>query len=113
LLVEDNADLRDVTAALLRKQDYDVESVDTVAAAREKASERVFDVLIADVCLPDGSGLELLRVLRKRNAKLKGIAVSGLGSDSDVDDATHAGFALHLKKPFGLPDLNAALRRVL
>jgi CheY-like chemotaxis protein len=111
LLVEDNGDLRDITSALLRKIGYEVEAVATLMSARDKASERTFDVVIADIRLPDGSGLELMPLLRVHNAKLSGIAVSG--ADFDADAAMQAGFAVHLRKPFAFPELSAALQRVM
>jgi CheY-like chemotaxis protein len=113
LLVEDNDDLREVTATLLRKLHYDVQAVSTLAAARDKAKAHRIDVLISDVRLPDGSGLDLMRDLLSRDAKLKGIAMSGFGSAADVDAALSAGFAAHLKKPVAFRDLGAALLRLV
>jgi CheY-like chemotaxis protein len=113
LLVEDNDDLRNVTAAILRKLHYDVEAVGSAAEARNRARARTFDVLVSDLRLPDGSGLDLMRELLSRHCNLKGIAVSGLAAPSDVDSALRAGFAAHLKKPVAVRDLDAALLRLV
>jgi PAS domain S-box-containing protein len=113
LLVEDDADVREAMSTLLRKLRYDVHSVGTAAAARDKARGQPFDVLVSDIRLPDGSGLDLMRDLHASHAHMKGIAISGLATPGDVEAAIQAGFAIHLKKPVGFPDLSSSLREIL
>jgi CheY-like chemotaxis protein len=109
LLVEDDEDLRNVTAHMLRREEYDVWSVGTAAEARRAATLENFEVVISDLRLPDGSGLDLMRDLLAQSVDLKGVALSGYGQ---VDDALHAGFAVHLRKPVDFADLSATLRQL-
>ena len=76
-------------------------------ATREK-----FDLLISDLGLPDGSGHDLMRYFAG-NRDSKGIAVSGYGMDSDIEQSLSAGFSEHLTKPVAIEDLEAAVGRVL
>jgi CheY-like chemotaxis protein len=83
---------------------------DSVAAAL-RLSGSGFDVVISDIGLPDGSGLDLMRELRALRT-VKGIALSGYGSDRDVRSSLDAGFAAHLTKPIDLAQLIEAIARV-
>ena len=67
-------------------------------------------MLISDIELPDGSGLELMREVR---GKVSGIAMSGFGSDSDIEVSLSAGFADHLTKPIDVNRLVVAIHEAL
>jgi signal transduction histidine kinase/ActR/RegA family two-component response regulator len=111
LLVEDHPDTRRATARLLRKLGHEVVTADGVTSALEEASSRPFDLIISDLGLPDGSGLELMREIKSR-FNLRGIALSGFGMDTDLRDSSDAGFARHLVKPVVIEQLEAAVRQV-
>ncbi len=85
--------------------------VDRRSAALAAAREAQFDLLISDIELPDGSGLELIHDLGGGRT-LPGIAISGFGSEEDVQQSAGAGFAEHLTKPIDLNRLESAIRRV-
>ena len=113
LLVEDNDDLRDVTTTLLGKLSYYVQPARSLEEARSKMRADKYDVLISDLRLPDGSGLDLMRELRAEESKIKGIALSGYDNPDDLEEAEGAGFAVHMKKPVTFSELRAALLRIL
>jgi CheY-like chemotaxis protein len=106
LLVEDNRDNAAAIAALLNVEGYEVEVADSVADALQKAA-RGFDILVSDIGLPDGSGRDLMRRLCAGRS-VRGIALTGYGTDEDVRLDTEAGFAAHLTKPVD-PDKLIAL----
>jgi PAS domain S-box-containing protein len=113
LLVEDNLDTLRVMERLLKRKGHDVTAADGVVAARRIAEGREFDLLISDLGLADGSGLDLIRTLAaSRPAPIPGIALSGYGMDEDVRRSREAGFLEHLVKPVDFPGLEAAIRRV-
>jgi PAS domain S-box-containing protein len=112
LLVEDDPDTLEVLSQLLEDTGYRVEKADSVARALDRASDRSFDLLISDIGLPDGSGLDLMRELRGRVGDLKAIALSGYGTDNDVARAHHVGFAAHLTKPVSVTKLVAMVRQL-
>lgn len=117
LLVEDHSDTARAMAELLELLGHSVKLATTVAEALEVAEAGAggegspFDVLISDIGLPDGSGLELMQRLQARYARA-GIALSGYGTVEDRQRSTEAGFALHLTKPVSLDRLKQALRAV-
>jgi PAS domain S-box-containing protein len=104
LLVEDNAETLRVITRLLQHRGLDVESASTVQAALQMASEQSFDLVVCDIGLPDGSGLEVMRHVRKRYG-LRGIAFSGYGTDEDLRASHEAGFTHHLTKPVRIDEL--------
>ena len=68
--------------------------------------------MISDIALPDGSGLDLMRHLRDTH-ELSGIALSGFGTQDDLEASKAAGFAVHLTKPVDLDRLRNAITKLL
>ncbi|HYG64090.1 MAG TPA: ATP-binding protein, partial [Thermoanaerobaculia bacterium] len=111
LLVEDHPDTADAMADLLRCQGHQVIVARSVAAALGAVeSEGAIDLVVSDLGLPDGSGLDLMRELAGRRG-LRGIALSGYGTDEDVRRSLAAGFAEHLTKPVDFHTLKEAILR--
>jgi PAS domain S-box-containing protein len=98
LFVEDHEDTARVLGRILRNAGFDVSHAGSVAEARSLAASRRFDLLVSDLGLPDGSGLELMKALRDAQ-NISGIALSGFGTDDDVAASIAAGFSAHLTKP--------------
>ena len=105
LVVDDDADARDLTATALGASGADV----SVVASSDQALARLLDgtqsaphLLIADLRMPGRNGFELIELVRKLDgdvARIPAVAVSGYARDQDRDRAHAAGFDLHLSKP--------------
>ena len=111
LLVDDHADTRAVLSRLLNRCGHEVVTADSVQKALEILDGDRFDALISDIGLPDTSGYELIREAKRRQP-LKGIALSGLGMDADVQRSIEAGFDCHLTKPINFQDLQLLLQKI-
>ena len=109
LLVEDHTDTLQVLTQLLKKWGHTVATAENVRTAQELADEQEFDLLISDLGLPDGSGLDVMRHLKERSG-IPGIALSGYGTEEDIRQSRDAGFAEHLVKPVSVAALRTALR---
>jgi PAS domain S-box-containing protein len=107
LLVEDHADSAESLCELLAMYGHDVTIAACFAEAAQRRGER-YDVLITDIGLPDGDGLDLHRVLVQDDAT-RTIALSGYGSAQDVERSRNAGFDRHLTKPVRVDDLLRAI----
>jgi CheY-like chemotaxis protein len=118
LLVEDHEGVAKACRRLLMSHGHSVVCVPSVAAATDAAEETIFDVVICDLSLPDGSGIEVLERLKPRFARigkageLPAIAISGSVYEEDVARTLQAGFAAHLAKPFDEDGLINAVRSV-
>ncbi len=67
-------------------------------------------MIVSDIGLPDGTGLDLMRALRANGRRRPAIAISGFGRESDVKASKEAGFDLHLTKPVDVEALADAIR---
>jgi len=99
LLVEDHGDTAVMMQYLLTSQGHEVETAGDVATAVAAAGAKPFDLLVSDLGLPDGNGVDLMRTLRQRGHAFPGIALSGFGQEEDIRRSREAGFAAHLIKP--------------
>jgi PAS domain S-box-containing protein len=112
LLVEDHEDTALLLAELLKMHGYTVKTAGTVASALRLADTGTFDLVVSDLGLPDGTGLDLMRQLSVRHG-VPGVALSGYGFDTDVRAARAAGFREHITKPVSPAVLLRVLARML
>jgi len=97
---------------LLARRGHVVAVSHDVRSAMEAAVRDKFDLLISDIALPDGTGMDLMTQLRAI-AKVPGIAISGFGNNGDIERSLQAGFSEHLTKPIRLDNLEAAIERAI
>jgi signal transduction histidine kinase/ActR/RegA family two-component response regulator len=110
LLVEDHVDSARAAAELLGETCDRVVVARNVADALAEAASQPFDLVLSDLGLPDGTGLDLMRALRDRHG-LRGIAISGYGMEEDRRASLEAGFVDHIVKPISFQRLAATLDR--
>jgi len=112
LLVDDHQDTCTALEKLLVRRGHLVAATHSIRSAMETAVRNQFDLLISDIALPDGNGVELMMQLHAIS-KIPGIAISGFGNNGDIEKSLHAGFAEHLIKPVKLDALEAAIERAI
>jgi signal transduction histidine kinase len=112
LLVDDHHDTCLSMKRMLERRGYQITIAHSAEQAVEKVRTQEFDLLISDIGLPDRSGYELMREVRV-NKRLPGIALSGFGSEEDVNQAREAGFAEHLTKPINFERLEKTIQSLL
>ncbi|HEY6069955.1 MAG TPA: response regulator [Chthoniobacterales bacterium] len=109
LLVEDHEDTKRSLTNMLRRRGYEVHAASDIRSALDVAMKTPFDVLVSDIGLPDGSGLDLLKTLRAKR-KVFGIALSGYGMEEDIRRSNEAGFSYHLVKPVDINKLDSIIQ---
>ena len=112
LLVEDHGDTARIMRQVLCSKGHHVQDAGDVATALRLAADHPFDLLLSDLGLPDGSGLDLMRTLRLRGLTLPGIALSGYGQEQDLKQSRAVGFTTHLVKPVKLSRLEEAIAQI-
>ncbi len=112
LLLEDHADTALALSRLLSSRNYKVRTEGTVAAAIVAVKEENFDILLCDLGLPDGTGLDFVAAARKVT-QAPAVALTGFGMQQDIDRAIAAGFAAHMTKPLNLQKLEMEIVRLL
>lgn len=111
LLVEHQANNLEPLSRLLRLHGYRVRTATTLEQGRRLAESETFDVVVSDVALPDGSGMDLLHEVRARRP-VAGIAVDHNVDDLSVKHCTDAGFSTCLGKPLLFSELVNAIRQL-
>jgi signal transduction histidine kinase len=112
LLVDDHHDTCIGMKRMLERRGYEITVAHSADQAAEKVRTQEFDLLISDIGLPDRSGYELMREVRL-NKNLPGIALSGFGTEQDVNQARAAGFSEHLTKPINFERLEKTIQNLL
>lgn len=115
VIVEDEPDTAEMFAEMMRLSDYHVQKVYGGTPAIALISHEIPDAVVLDVMMPDLSGLEVLRYLRRdpRLEKIPVIVVSAKSLPSDIKDGLDAGANKYLTKPVAFQDLNAAVQEVI
>lgn len=108
LLVEDNADVRNMIAALLEARGIEVITAADGAQAVAAAANPRIGVALVDIDLPDMSGYEVATAILARR-KMKLVAVTGYGQPRDREKALSSGFDMHLTKPVKVEELIKAI----
>jgi DNA-binding response OmpR family regulator len=106
LLVEDSPAVGDLVSHVLDAAGYEVVHVPSVAEALAALADRRFDVVIADLRLPDGRGEEIIEAARARSAQLPIVVTTGEAEDIEGADVV-------VTKPFSTEDLKAGILRAV
>ena len=113
LVVDDEAELLATYARLLARDGLRVVTADSRAAALRALDEGRFSLVIADVQLSDGDGLDVVRRARAGADPIPAIVVSGFGSQTARDAAAQAGAIAFFAKPFTAATLAARVRHLV
>jgi CheY-like chemotaxis protein len=108
LIVENHEVTASFMSLFLKRAGHEVIVVPNAQAALARDDLASFDVILSDIGLPDVNGWDLMKQLRP-NTRAFAIAMSGFGSEADVQRSLAAGYQHHLVKPF----VPAALEEVL
>ncbi len=109
LVVEDHGDTRTVLSGLLQHCGFDTVSANSVAEGLKLLAQTQVDVLLSDLGLPDGNGLELVAEAKKLQPGLVAIALTARASEQDIEEGERAGFDHYLTKPFDFHQLRTIL----
>ena len=113
LVVDDDAAIRTVVAQALRREGHDVKTAASLAELDTALTTGLPDVLITDVVLPDGNGIDRVRALLSAHPQLPVIILSALNTLSTAVKANEAGAYDYLPKPFDLDVLARAVRSAM
>jgi signal transduction histidine kinase len=105
LVVDDEADQRELLAAALSLKEAEVRTAGGIAEAMEIITAWRPEIVVADIAMPEGGGYELIRRLQSEGIKTPVIAITAYAGDEDRIRALAAGFRIHLPKPVELYEL--------
>ena len=109
LVVDDEPDLRTLYELTLLREGYRVETAASVDDARQQLQTQKFDVVITDMRLPDGFGMDLLHDLRSQQRRERCVVMTAYGSAENAVEALRAGAFDYLTKPVDLKQFRAVV----
>lgn len=113
LIVEDYKELATELADYLSKNGYLCKAVTTCEEASEEIAINDYDAMLLDLGLPDGSGFDVLKAVRKSKSKIAVIVITARGELDDKINGLELGADDYLTKPFALTELGARLFAVI
>jgi DNA-binding response OmpR family regulator len=113
LVIEDQVDIANLVRLHLELLGHRVQCCDTLAYARKAHRERDWSLLVLDLSLPDGDGLEFCRDVRESDPSLPILMLTARGTEYDRVRGLESGADDYLTKPFGVLELQARVRALM
>lgn len=109
LLMEDELSMADGLKMVLQEEGYDVDVAMTGESALDKFNHKSFDLLLADLRLPDIDGMEVIKQVKQRRPETEAIVITGYPSVSSAVESVKIGVYDYLRKPFTEDELKVAV----
>jgi DNA-binding NtrC family response regulator len=111
LIVDDEASLRDMLTIVFEEEGWIVETAASLAEARAAVQKKEPDVVLCDLMLPDGSGIDYLRDVKTQNPSIAFIMITAYTSTKSAVEALKAGAVDYIAKPFDVDELKIIVRK--
>jgi two-component system response regulator PilR (NtrC family) len=113
LIVEDEETLRESLKRVLTQEGYEVDSVGSSEAALTTLAEKSYALIITDIILPGGNGIQLLKKYREKNQEVKFLVITAFASIETAVEAIRAGAFDYMVKPIQHQEIKDTIRKAL
>ncbi|HUP48905.1 MAG TPA: sigma-54 dependent transcriptional regulator [Thermoanaerobaculia bacterium] len=113
LIVDDEASLRDFLSIVFEEEGWRLEAASTLAEARAAFQKREPDLVLCDLMLPDGSGIDLLKDVKAQDPSIAFIMITAHTSTKSAVEALKAGAFDYIAKPFDIEELKIIVRKAV
>lgn len=114
LVVDDEAPIRDLLKEFFKRRGYEVSTAGLASQVAEMVAKESPHLVILDLALPDGDGMEILQELKAKDPGLRVLVLTGMGFDEDLlQEARDKGADSYVSKTLPLDQLYLEVRRVL
>ena len=113
LVVDDEQSMREFLSILQQKEGFEVESCADAQAARHAVAGSDFDLVITDLKIPGGSGLDVLRGAKEAHAETEVVVITAFGTAETAVEAMKQGAYDYLTKPFKVDEIKITVRKAL
>jgi two-component system, NtrC family, response regulator PilR len=113
LVIDDEASLLDFLRLLLEEEEYAVETASSISEARERLAVGPFDLVLCDILMPDGNGLDLLKEIKQGGSSSSVIMMTAYTSTKTAIEAMRFGAYHYISKPFDVDELKVVVQKAL
>jgi two-component system, NtrC family, response regulator PilR len=113
LIVDDEKGMRDLLSIMLKNDGYRVDAAESAARARDLISKGSYDLVISDIAMPDGSGVDVLRTAREMQPDCIVILITAYASTESAIEALKLGAYDYIIKPFDVEEMRIVLKNAL
>ncbi|HET7437156.1 MAG TPA: sigma-54 dependent transcriptional regulator [Thermoanaerobaculia bacterium] len=113
LIVDDEASLRDFLSIVFEEEGWLVETAPSIAEAYQAIARREPDVVLCDLMLPDGSGIDLVRTVKAASPSIGFVMITAHTSTRSAVEALKAGAIDYIAKPFDIEELKIIVRKAV
>jgi len=113
LVVDDESSIVDFLSLLFEEEGYAVETAHSAAEARQALGSRTFDLILCDVMMPDGSGLDILKEAKSGDNGPAVVMMTAYTSTKTAIEAMKSGAADYISKPFDVEELKIVVQKAL
>ncbi len=113
LIVDDEASIRDMLAFFFHKRGFEVQTASNFTEGQASTLRMTPDLILCDIKMPDGNGLDLLRKVKAESPKTPFIMITAHTSTADAIEAMKAGAVDYIAKPFNIEELGLIVDRAL
>ncbi len=113
LIVDDEKGMRDLLSIMLKNEGYKVDAAESAGKARDLIARGAYDLVISDISMPDGSGVDVLRTARETQPDCLVILITAYASTESAIEALKLGAYDYIIKPFDVEELRIVLKNAL
>ena len=113
LIVDDDAKMRETLNDILNEEGYKITGVGTIVLAKEELKKKFYNMVLVDLKLPDGTGLELLREIKRINGEIVVLVFTGFASLESSISALNEGAFAYIQKPLNIDELKISIKKAL
>jgi DNA-binding NtrC family response regulator len=113
LILDDEASLRDFLTIVFEDEGWRVEAAANLAEARSAVQKREPDLVLCDLMVPDGSGLDFLKEVKAQDSSIPFIMITANTSTKSAVEALKAGALDYIAKPFDIEELKIIVRKAI
>ena len=112
LILEDEAPLREILGEILKEFGYEIEEASNLKKGKELVSKTSYDLVVADLRLPDGSGMDLVRRIKRESPDTEVLIITAFASTDTIKEAFELGVYDYIEKPFDVNELKLIVRNI-
>ena len=113
LIVDDDAQMRETLNDILSEEGYKITGTGTISLAKEELKKKFYNIVLLDLKLPDGTGLELLKEIKSINGEIAVLVFTGFASLESSIFALNEGAFAYIQKPLNIDELKIFIKRAL